>query len=57
MFTFNPVKVPSFRVNGSKEPICGLCIELINKKRVAAGVHPFTIAPDAYDVCDEGELG
>jgi hypothetical protein len=56
MFNFNPVRVPSFRVNGSREPICGPCIEIINQKRVAAGVPPFTISPDAYDACDEGEL-
>jgi hypothetical protein len=56
VFTFNPIRVPSFRVNGSKEPICGSCIETINRKRVAAGVQPFTISPDAYDACDEGEL-
>jgi hypothetical protein len=56
IFTFNPVRVPSIRVSGSREPICGRCIENINLKRVAAGVPPFTIAPDAYDACDEGEL-
>jgi hypothetical protein len=56
IFTFNPVRVPSFRVNGTREPICQGCIETINLKRVANGVPPFTIAHDAYDACDEGEL-
>jgi hypothetical protein len=56
LFTFNPVRVPSFRVNGTKEPICRDCIEAINIKRVAAGAPLFVIAPDAYDACDEGEL-
>jgi hypothetical protein len=56
MFTFNPVRVPSFRVRGSREPICRSCINDINQKRAAAGVHTFVIAPDAYDACDEGEL-
>jgi hypothetical protein len=55
-FTFNPLTVPSFRVNGDREPICQSCIEAVNRKRVEAGVEPFTIAPDAYEPCDEGEL-
>ena len=56
VFTFNPVRVPSFRVNGKREPLCSRCIEIINQKRVAAGVPAFVIAPDAYDACDEQEL-
>jgi hypothetical protein len=57
LFSFNPVKVPSFRVNGTKEPICAGCMEIVNRKRVDAGVPPFEILPDAYEPCDEGELG
>jgi hypothetical protein len=56
IFTFNPVRVPSFRYNGQKEPICNGCMELINQKRSEAGIEPFVIAADAYDACDEGEL-
>jgi hypothetical protein len=57
LFSFNPVRVPSFRVNGVKEPICQACIELANIKRKETGLQPFTYADDAYDACDEGELG
>jgi hypothetical protein len=56
LFSFNPVRVPSFRVQGSREPICQDCIEKVNIKRVDAGVPPFHISPDAYEACDEGEL-
>jgi hypothetical protein len=55
-FTFNPVRVPSFRVNGVKEPICRECMVRVNEERVAAGVEPFDIAPDAYEAVDESEL-
>jgi len=56
-FTFNPVKVPSLRVKGVKEPICKSCHAIINEKRVEAGVPPFPEPhPDAYGACDENEL-
>jgi hypothetical protein len=55
-FVFNPVRVPSFRVKGVREPICERCMTLINAKRDAAGLPPFTIMPDAYEACDESEL-
>ena len=56
VFSFNPVAVPSFRVNGVKEPLCEACMGLINRKREAAGLKPFDIRPDAYEPCDESEL-
>jgi hypothetical protein len=55
-FTFNPVRVPSIRVNGVREPVCRNCIEEANPKRVALGLEPFIIQPDAYDPVDENEL-
>ena len=55
-FSFNPIAVPSFEVDGVKEPICGACIEVLNEKRVALGMEPFSIRPDAYEPCDEEEL-
>ena len=55
-FTFNPVRVPSFKVDGVKEPICSGCIEFINKQRQEQGVEPFEIHPDAYGACEEDEL-
>lgn len=56
MFSFNPVKVPSFRVDGVKEPICSNCMGLVNEGRKAAGLEPFAIPYDAYEACDESEI-
>lgn len=56
LFGFNPVKVPSLRVNGVKEPFCLACIERANPKRVANGLAPIVPAPDAYEPCEESEL-
>jgi hypothetical protein len=55
-FMFNPVKVPSFRVNGVKQPMCSLCMEQVNLKRKLMNVEEFVIPPDAYEACDEDEL-
>jgi hypothetical protein len=57
IFSFNPVRVPSLKVNGVKEPICADCIKWANPRRVAAGLEPFIPAPDAYEACNELELG
>ena len=57
-FTFNPIRVPSFKVKGVKEPICRVCHIALNKLRVEKGVPPFPEPhPDAYEACDENELG
>lgn len=56
-FTFNPIKVPSFRVNDKKEPICGNCMRIINERRVKLGEAPFIVPKDAYKPCKEEELG
>jgi hypothetical protein len=55
-FVFNPMRVPSFRVNGVREPLCERCMGLVNQKRAAIGLPPFTIMPDAYEACEESEL-
>jgi hypothetical protein len=55
-FFYNPVKVPSVRVNGSREPICKGCVERANPIRVAKGLPEIVPLPDAYDACDESEL-
>lgn len=56
LFSYNPVRVPSIRINGSREPICGDCISRANPKRVANGLDPIVPHRDAYVACDEGEL-
>jgi len=56
-FSFNPVRVPSIRINGSREPICRSCVEVANPKRIKNGLQPIVLHPDAYEACDERELG
>jgi len=56
LFSYNPVRVPSIRLNGNREPICQSCIEIVNPKRIANGLDPIVPHPDAYVACDEGEL-
>lgn len=56
-FSFNPVKVPSFRdKNGEKQPVCRDCMTLVNEKRKEKGLPPFEIPADAYEFCNEAEL-
>ncbi len=55
-FNFNPVYVPSLRVNGTKEPVCERCITEANVKRKERGNAPLTIHPEAYEPCPEEEL-
>ena len=66
--TFHPHKVPSIKVsrneegkliadeNGTREPLCRGCAEIVNDNRVAAGLEPVPIQPDAYGVFHESEL-
>lgn len=56
IFAFNPVRVPSCIINGSREPICQNCVVVANPRRIANGLEPIVPAPDAYDACEEGEL-
>ena len=56
LFTYNPVRVPSIRIKGVREPICLACITATNPKRIANGLEPITPHPEAYEPCDEREL-
>lgn len=64
-FSYNPVRVPSHPAkdgkpsdnpNDPKEPICQVCIVLINEARAAIGQPQWPIADDAYEAVDEGEV-
>ena len=55
-FTFNPMRVPSLRINGVREPVCRECVEKANLLRIANGLEPIVIQPGAYDWADEEEL-
>jgi hypothetical protein len=56
-FNYNPVRVPSVTVHGSREPICQACVDRVNPQRIANGLAPIVPLPGAYDACDESELG
>jgi len=56
LFAFNPVRVPSITVNGSREPICNACVHRANPERIKNGLEPIVPASDAYEACDESEL-
>lgn len=53
---FNPIHVPSLRVNGVREPVCRECIEQANPKRKANGIAEIQIHPEAYEPAEESEL-
>jgi len=55
-FGYNPARVPSVIVHGSREPICQDCIAYINAERVKNGREAINVLAGAYDACDESEL-
>lgn len=57
LFSYNPVRVPSVRVLGERQPICAVCVARVNPLRLANGLDPIVPLPDAYEPCDESELG
>jgi hypothetical protein len=59
IFSYNPMRVPSIRDpdTGSKEPVCAACIARANVQRAKIGMPPHVVYPDAYEPCDERELG
>jgi hypothetical protein len=56
VFFFNPIRVPSIRINDTREPICYACVDRVNPERIKNGLAPIVPAPDAYEGCDESEL-
>ena len=56
LFSYNPVRVPSIRINDNREPICLNCVERVNPQREANGLPVIVPAPDAYEPVDEAEL-
>jgi hypothetical protein len=58
VFSYNPVRVPSCSaVTGKREPICLDCVRRVNPMRIKNGLEPIMLHPDAYDACEEDELG
>lgn len=56
LFSFNPVRVPSITVDGTREPLCKGCFERVNRERQARGLPAFPLAADAYEPVEESEL-
>jgi hypothetical protein len=52
-FRYNPLRVPSVRYQGQREPICRDCIAIVNPIRIARGLDPIVALPGAYDPIDE----
>lgn len=53
---YNPIRVPSVRYNGVREPVCAACVERANPERAARGLEPIVPHPEAYEPADEAEL-
>jgi len=56
VFSYNPVRVPSVRIEGKREPICQACVDRINPIRKKNGVPEIVPHIDAYGAADENEL-
>lgn len=65
LITYNPLRVPSIRVNpatgapdptGKREPVCLDGIHRANPRRIANGVPPITVHPEAYAPLPEHEM-
>ena len=56
IFSYNPVHVPSVRVNGERQPICRHCVEVCNPQRVKNGLEPIVPHAQAYEPIDERKL-
>jgi len=56
IFSYNPHRVPSVKIEGKREPICRNCVEEANPLRIINGLPPIEINPDAYEPIHESEL-
>jgi len=56
VFSFNPHRVPSIRVNGEREPVCRPCYEHLARLQQAAGMKVLELPHDAYEPLPEEEL-
>ncbi len=56
IFSYNPHRVPSLRIDGVREPVCLACVDRVNPKRVANGLEPIVPLSGAYDMIPEAEL-
>ena len=58
LFHFNPVWVPSISIDGRpREPICANRVARVNPMRTKNGLPLIVPHPEAYEACEESELG
>ena len=58
LFYCNPIHVASLRdADDVWQVVCIDCITVVDKARAAFGLDPMDIHLEAYDPCDESELG
>lgn len=53
LFSYNPMRVPSVRINGKREPVCQSCVAIANSQRILNGLPPIVPFADAYEPIDE----
>jgi hypothetical protein len=49
VFGFNPRRVPSVVVKGSREPVCAGCMTVANETRKKNGLPELRVLPGAYE--------
>lgn len=55
-FAFNPMRVPSIIIDGTREPVCRDCMDAVNAERKQLNMPLIPVAADAYDSCSAEEL-
>lgn len=53
---YNPMRVPSVRIDGVRQPLCRDCVDRANNLRIAQQTDPIVVLPGAYDPVDESEM-
>lgn len=48
IFSYNPNRVPSIRIDGHREAVCEPCMTRANDTRIQNGLEPHHIDSDAY---------
>jgi len=56
LFSYNPMRVPSVRIDNDRKPICAICVARANPEREKNGLPPILVLPGAYEACDESDM-
>jgi hypothetical protein len=49
VFQYNPERVPSITIKGTREPICRACVDYVNPLRAENGLAPIVPMLGAYE--------